>query len=78
MFTGVEVNGNNIVVRGVSSFGSSAPLFIIDDSYVTDISFIPPVEIKSIELLKGEDTTLYGSRGANGVFLYALINNLFH
>lgn len=72
MFTGVEVNGSNIVVRGVSSFGDTTPLFIVDDSYVSDISFILPAEVKSIELLKNEDTTLYGSRGANGVFIIHL------
>lgn len=72
MFTGVEVSGSNIVVRGSGSFGDTTPLFIVDDSYVPSISYINPVELKSIELLKGEDTTLYGSRGANGVFLIYL------
>lgn len=72
MFTGVEVNGSRIVVRGVSSFGDSTPLFVVDDSYVSDISFIQPAEVESIVLLKGEDTAIYGSRGANGVFLIHL------
>jgi len=72
MFTGVEVSGSNIVVRGSGSFGATTPLFIVDDSYVPSISYINPVELKSIELLKGEDTTMYGSRGANGVFLIYL------
>jgi hypothetical protein len=72
MFTGVEVNGSNIVVRGVSSFGDTTPLFVVDDSYVSDISFIQPAEVESIVLLKGEDTAIYGSRGANGVFLIRL------
>ncbi len=72
MFTGVEVNGSNIVVRGVSSFGDTPPLFVVDESYVSDISFIQPAEVESIILLKGEDTAIYGSRGANGVFLIRL------
>ncbi|MFX0557292.1 TonB-dependent receptor plug domain-containing protein [Maribacter sp. CXY002] len=72
LFTGVEVNGSNIVVRGSNSFGDTTPLFVVDDSYVPSISFINPVELKSIELLKGEETTLYGSRGANGVFIIHL------
>ncbi len=74
MFTGVEVNvnGGNIVVRGVSSFGDSTPLFVVDEAYVEDISFIQPAEVESIVLLKGEDTAIYGSRGANGVFLIRL------
>ncbi|MDC6390119.1 TonB-dependent receptor plug domain-containing protein [Maribacter sp. PR1] len=73
MFTGVVVNGNNIVVRGKSTFGSNTqPLFIVDDTYVNDISNINPIEVRSIELLKGSDATLYGSRGGNGVFLIYL------
>jgi hypothetical protein len=72
MFTGIEVNGSNIVVRGVSSFGDNTPLFVVDDTYVQDISFIQPVEVESIVLLKGEDAAIYGSRGANGVFLIRL------
>ena len=72
MFTGVEVNGNRIVVRGVSSFGDNTPLFIVDDNYVTDISFVLRAEVKSIQLLKGSDATMYGSRGTNGVFIIHL------
>lgn len=72
MFTGVEVNGNNIVVRGASTFGSTTPLFIVDENYVNDISFVLPAEVKSIELLKGTDATMYGSRGTNGVFIIRL------
>ena len=73
MFTGITVNGSTIVVRGRGSFGDDTPLFIVDDNFVPDISFINPVEVQSIELLKGEDTTLYGARGANGVFIINLI-----
>lgn len=72
MFTGIVVNGSDIVVRGKGSFGDTTPLFLVDDSFVQSISFINPAEVKSIKLLKGEDATLYGSRGANGVFLIYL------
>lgn len=73
MFTGVVVNGSTIIVRGKGSFGNDTPLFLVDDNFVPDISFINPVEVQSIELLKGEDTALYGARGANGVFIINLI-----
>ena len=73
MFTGVVVNGNSIVVRGKSTFGNDTqPLFLVDDTYVDNISNINPLEVESIELLKGNDATLYGSRGGNGVFLIYL------
>lgn len=72
MFTGTMYSGSNIVVRGKGSFGDTTPLFLVDDNFVQSISFINPAEVKSIQLLKGEDAALYGSRGANGVFLINL------
>lgn len=72
-FSGVRVDGTSIYVRGVISLqGDQTPLFIVDGNYVNDISFISPDELKSIELLKGEDTALYGARGAGGVFIISL------
>lgn len=72
-FTGVTVSGSRIYVRGYIG-GDQTPLFIVDGTYVPDISFINPDELQSIELLKGEDTALYGSRGAPGVFIISLRN----
>jgi len=72
-FTGVRVEGNSIYVRGVISLdGNQTPLFLVNGNYVNSISNINPDELKSIELLKGEDTALYGSRGAAGVFVITL------
>jgi len=68
-FTGVTVSSSNsITVRGFIG-GDQTPLFIVDGSYVPSIGNINPVDLKSIELLKGEDTALYGARGAPGVFI---------
>lgn len=72
MFPSIVLSGSNIVIRGKGSFGDTTPLFLVDDNFVQSISFINPAEVKSIQLLKGEDGTLYGSRGANGVFLINL------
>ncbi len=67
---GVLVNGNNITIRGINSiFGSTDPLFIVDGVPV-DKSFalnMNPYDIDRIEILKGADAAIYGSRGANGV-----------
>lgn len=72
-FSGVRVDGTSIYVRGVVSLqGNQTPLFIVDGNYVNEISFINPDELQSIELLKGEDTALYGARGASGVFIISL------
>ena len=67
---GVQVNGSSITIRGTGSIMSSTePLFIVDGIAVDRISDISPVEVKSIEVLKGASASIYGSRGANGVIL---------
>ena len=58
-------------IRGVSTFGSStAPLIILDGVEInaTMMNNIPPESIASFSVLKDATaTSLYGSRGANGV-----------
>lgn len=72
-FSGVRIEGSTIYVRGVISLdGNQTPLFVVDGNYVNSIGNINPDELKSIELLKGEDTALYGARGAAGVFVISL------
>ncbi|MGC9341532.1 MAG: TonB-dependent receptor plug domain-containing protein [Bacteroidales bacterium] len=67
---GVMVNGDNILIRGVNSFyASQDPLFIVD-GVPTDKGFamnMNPYDIDRIEILKGPEAAIYGSRGANGV-----------
>lgn len=67
---GVMVNGNNITIRGVNSFyGGTDPLFIVDGIPVDKglALNMNPYDIDRIEILKGPDAAIYGSRGANGV-----------
>lgn len=70
---GVNVSGaNNINIRGYNSVnGSTVPLFILNNTAVdkTIFSNIVPTTIKSIKVLKGPETSAYGSRGANGVII---------
>lgn len=59
-----------IVVRGVGSLnGNTQPLYVVDGvTYDGDISSIDPGDIASTTILKDATaTSLYGSRGANGV-----------
>ena len=60
-------------IRGVSTFGSStAPLILLDGVEInaTMLNNIPPESIESFSVLKDATaTSLYGSRGANGVIL---------
>jgi TonB-dependent SusC/RagA subfamily outer membrane receptor len=67
---GVEVSGKTIRIRGSNSLNvSSDPLFVVDGVIVKDIDYIAPETVKSIEVLKGPDASVYGTRGSNGVIL---------
>lgn len=66
----VVTQDNKITIRGVSSFYySSEPLFVVDGVVVNSIDEISPVNVKSINVLKGADASIYGSRGASGVIV---------
>ncbi len=62
----------SIRIRGIGSiYASSSPLYIVDGvPYEGDISSIDPGDIASTTVLKDATaTSLYGSRGANGVIV---------
>ena len=62
----------SIRIRGIGSINSStSPLYVVDGvPYDGDISAIDPGDIASTTILKDATaTSLYGSRGANGVVL---------
>ncbi|NCU03291.1 MAG: TonB-dependent receptor [Chitinophagaceae bacterium] len=63
--------GASIRVRGNRSFfGSNEPLFIIDGFQGGNASDLNPNDIETIEVLKdAAATAIYGSQGANGVFI---------
>ena len=70
--TGNEPGGaNSIKIRGLSSInGTGEPLYVVDGIYTDNIDFLNPSDVKSIEILKdAASTSIYGSRGANGVIL---------
>ncbi|PIQ19866.1 MAG: SusC/RagA family TonB-linked outer membrane protein [Cytophagales bacterium CG18_big_fil_WC_8_21_14_2_50_42_9] len=59
-----------VVVRGVGTTGSAAPLYIVDGVITGDISFLNPADIQSIDVLKdAASAAIYGSQAANGVVL---------
>lgn len=71
--SGVVVSGRNIVVQQPNSFfGSSQPLFVVNGIRVNNIDYINPLEVKSIQLLKGSYANIYGIEGANGVLSITL------
>lgn len=56
----VDINSLNL---------STDPLFIVDGTEVSGISFINPNDVRSINILKDASSSIYGARGANGVIL---------
>ena len=65
-----------VQIRGASNMnGDNQPLYVIDGVPITpgpggSLSGINPLDIQSIEVLKdAAATTMYGSRGANGVIV---------
>ncbi|MBE0678816.1 MAG: TonB-dependent receptor plug domain-containing protein [Bacteroidales bacterium] len=73
---GVNVTGNKITIRGISSINSGTdPLFVVDGIVVNAIDNINPRDVKSITVLKGSDAAIYGTRGANGVILITLVGS---
>lgn len=73
---GVQVTGNKITIRGISSINSGTdPLFVVDGIVVNAIDNISPRQVKSITVLKGADAAIYGTRGANGVIMIKMMGS---
>jgi TonB-dependent SusC/RagA subfamily outer membrane receptor len=77
-FPGVDVSGQKIRIRGVNTLaGNNDPMFIVDGLPVSSIDHIIPNKVQSITVLKGTATTIYGSRGVNGVIVITLKKNSY-
>ncbi len=75
---GVAVTSNSgtpggslkVRIRGIGTIGNSNPLYVVDGFPTTDISYLNPGDIESMEVLKDASASaIYGARGANGVIL---------
>lgn len=61
---------SSIQIRGYSSNSKTAPLMIVDGLKVTDINYLDPESIASIEVLKdAASAAIYGIEAGNGVIL---------
>jgi TonB-linked SusC/RagA family outer membrane protein len=68
--SGEPGSGVRVRIRGVGTINNSDPLYVVDGFQTSDISFLAPGDIASMEILKDASATaIYGSRGANGVIL---------
>ncbi|MEX2232958.1 MAG: TonB-dependent receptor [Cyclobacteriaceae bacterium] len=67
--SGVPGAGSKIFIRGVTNFGNTDPLIIVD-GIQQDLNNISAQDIESIQVLKDAGSAaIYGVRGANGVIL---------
>jgi TonB-dependent starch-binding outer membrane protein SusC len=72
---GVIISGRSIQIQqGHSFLGSSEPLLVVNGVIVNSIDNINPVEVKSINVLKGTAASIYGLQGSNGVLSITLKN----
>ncbi|TRX42396.1 SusC/RagA family TonB-linked outer membrane protein [Flavobacterium restrictum] len=76
--SGVQVTNNSgapgssmqVNIRGIGTFGSSTPLYIVDGFPTQDIAYLNANDVSSISVLKDASATaLYGMRASNGVVI---------
>ncbi len=59
-----------IKIRGIGTPNNTSPLYVVDGFPMSDIAYLNPNDVESIEILKDASASaIYGSRGANGVVL---------
>ena len=75
--SGAPGSSSSIRVRGISTNGSSglSPLFIVDGLKVSNIDYLDPSMIESMEVLKdAASAAIYGAQAGNGVVLITTRN----
>jgi TonB-linked SusC/RagA family outer membrane protein len=57
-------------IRGVNSTNNSDPLYVVDGVFQTNIDYLNPGDIESIEILKDPSSiAIFGLQGGNGVII---------
>jgi TonB-linked SusC/RagA family outer membrane protein len=68
--SGAPGAASTVFVRGISNFGRTQPLYVIDGVQVGDMSTVNPNDIESISVLKDAGAAaIYGISGGNGVIV---------
>lgn len=61
---------STVLIRGVSNFGNTTPLYVIDGVQTNSMSQVNPNDIESISVLKDAGAAaIYGVSGGNGVIV---------
>ncbi len=68
--SGAPGAASTVFIRGISNFGHTQPLYVIDGVQVGDMSSVNPNDIASISVLKDAGSAaIYGISGGNGVIV---------
>jgi TonB-dependent SusC/RagA subfamily outer membrane receptor len=68
--SGVKISGNSVIIQDSKNlWGAVYALIVVDGVYMEELPDIPPVNVKSIEVLKGTAAAIYGSRGSGGAVI---------
>ncbi len=68
--SGTPGDGPTVRIRGVGSFSSSNPLYVVDGMFYDNINFLNNDDIAEISILKDASAAaIYGVKAANGVVL---------
>ncbi|MBB3188530.1 TonB-dependent receptor [Microbacter margulisiae] len=62
-------DGTKVYIRGIGTINNATPLYVVDGVVVSNIDYLSPSDIQSIDVLKDATAAIYGSRAANGVIL---------
>lgn len=69
-FPGLEVQGTDLIIRGVGSINGSRPALVVLDGTVVQgatLNAINPSTVKRVNVIKDGSAAIYGSRAAFGV-----------
>ncbi|HET6256303.1 MAG TPA: SusC/RagA family TonB-linked outer membrane protein [Puia sp.] len=68
--SGVPGEAPDVRITGTISLGNTHPLYVVDGILESDINFINPSDIESMEVLKDPSSlAIYGEKGAGGVII---------
>lgn len=60
----------SVLIRGISTINDNTPLYVVDDMPLSDISWLNPKDIESVQVLKDASAAaIFGSRASNGVII---------
>jgi TonB-dependent SusC/RagA subfamily outer membrane receptor len=67
---GVKISGLSVILQDSKDlFGSVPALIVVDGIPMEELPDIQPINVKSIEVLKGAAASIYGSRGYGGAIV---------